>query len=198
MDNIALLAHAKDYIDDMAKGIHPLTKAEIPENDTLNNVRISRCLFYVSEVLEEVIANGGVTAPAPKREKKAEFAPEEIDWSTFTYSETPVCISQIAKQINDCKPENMKHLKVTALTDWLVDIGMLAVITANDRKRKEPTQNGLATGIILEERSGMYGPYTAVLYNESAQHFIIDNLPAVIAGGFNQKRSKKETTMHEE
>ncbi|MBR0414442.1 MAG: hypothetical protein IJI67_05190 [Clostridia bacterium] len=192
--DIALLAHAKDYIDDMAKGIHPLTKAEIPENDTLNNVRISRCLFFVSEVLEEVIANGGVSAPAPaKREKKVEFAPEEIDWSAFTYSEIPTGISQITKQINDCRPENMKHLKVTALTDWLVDIGLLTVITTGDKKRKEPTRRGVEMGILLEERTGMYGTYTAVLYNENAQRFIIDNLSAVIAGGFNKKRSREET-----
>ena len=37
------------------------------EDDVINNVRISRCLFYVSDVLRQVIENGGVIgAPAKK------------------------------------------------------------------------------------------------------------------------------------
>ena len=192
MMDIKLVTHAKEYIDDMAKGIHPLTKEELPEGDSLNNVRISRCLFFVSEVLEEVIENGGVKKP--KREKKQPFNIDAIDWSRYKYYKTPQNISDMAKQINALKPENMNNLKVTALTDWLVDIGMLEIITINGKNRKYPTQKGLAMGIIKEERMGIYGAYTVVMYDESAQHFVIDNLAAVIEGGFNNKsdRTPKE------
>lgn len=35
-------------------------------------------------------------------------------------------------------------------------------------------------GIIGEQRISQYGPYEAVLYNLNAQHFIVDNLDAII------------------
>jgi len=39
----------------MANGINPITGELVSGNDTLNNIQISRCLFYVSGVLREVI-----------------------------------------------------------------------------------------------------------------------------------------------
>ena len=45
--NLELLKHAKEYIEKMANGINPLTGEIVPDNDLINNIRISRCLFYV-------------------------------------------------------------------------------------------------------------------------------------------------------
>ena len=190
--DMQIVAHAKDYIDAMAKGKHPLTGQELPEGDTLNNVRISRCLFFVSDVLEEVLANGGVGAP--KKEKKQPFRVQGIDFSKMHYKETPRNISDIVNDINALRPENMSKLKVTAVTDWLVDIGMLEIVTISGKNRKQPTAKGLAMGILKEERVGLYGPYTVVLYSADAQHFIVDNLIAVIEGGYNSTKERKKST----
>lgn len=46
--DLNLLEHAKNYIDKMANGINPLTNENVSESDLINNVKISRCLFYVS------------------------------------------------------------------------------------------------------------------------------------------------------
>ena len=43
--DLELLKHAKSYIEKMANGINPLTGEKIPNNELINNVRISRCLF---------------------------------------------------------------------------------------------------------------------------------------------------------
>ena len=190
--DIKLVQHAKDYIDAMARGVHPLTGQEIPEADTLNNIKISRCLYYVSDVLGEVIENGGVSKP--QKGKKEPFDETKIDVSQIKYSKSPKNVSDLVTQINELRPENMVKLKITAITDWLVDIGMLEILTFNDKNRKLPTAKGLSMGIVKEERTGLYGTYQAVLYNEAAQHFIIDNLPAIIQGGYNGKRerAKKE------
>lgn len=190
--DIKLVQHAKDYIDAMARGVHPLTGQEIPEADTLNNIKISRCLYYVSDVLGEVIENGGVSKP--QKGKKEPFDETKIDVSQIKYSKSPKNVSDLVTQINELRPENMVKLKITAITDWLVDIGMLEILTFNDKNRKLPTAKGLSMGIVKEERTGLYGTYQAVLYDENAQHFIIDNLPAIIQGGYNGKRerAKKE------
>lgn len=51
------LVYAKKYVEQMANGINPLNQQPIAEQDLLNNVHISRCLFFVSDVLQSVIEN---------------------------------------------------------------------------------------------------------------------------------------------
>lgn len=58
MDDFELTCRAKIYIEKLANGINPLTDDNVPEGDIVNNVKISRCLFFVADVLEKVIENG--------------------------------------------------------------------------------------------------------------------------------------------
>lgn len=44
-----------------------------------------------------------------------------------------------------------------------------------------PTEIAMGFGITLEYRNGMNGSYSVVVYNTDAQHFIIDNLDAVLS-----------------
>ena len=190
--DIKLVEHARDYIEDLAKGINPLTKEAVDDNDIINQVKISRCLFYVADVLGAVAENGGITGKKAPKPKQEDFDIQKLDLTQFGYSAQPIGISVIAQKINALKPENMKKLKITALTNWLVDIHMLSIVQVNGKNHKRPTVNAESIGITMEERDGQYGPYYAVLYNEAAQHFIIDNLHAVIEGGYNGGRKKEE------
>ena len=61
---LEIMTHAKHYIDQMANGVNPLTGEPANESDIINNVRISRCLFYVSDVLRQVIEKGGLQKKA--------------------------------------------------------------------------------------------------------------------------------------
>lgn len=181
--DVNLVSHAKDYIDDLAKGVNPFTKEEVNEDDIINNVKISRCLFYVSEVLGEVIANGGVSKST--KPKPIEFNIDSVDLSGIEIMDVPVTVSVIVKKINDVKPENMKKLNVTAITNWLVSINMLEVVIINNKNVKKVTIDGEELGLIEEKRIGQYGKYFAVTYNKNAQQFILDNLNSIINGGFN-------------
>ena len=60
MTELETIQHAKNYLDKLARGINPLTDEPVPEEELINNVRISRCFFYVSDVLRRVLENGGV------------------------------------------------------------------------------------------------------------------------------------------
>ena len=191
--DIKLTAHAKDYIDDLARGVNPFTKENVADEDIINNVKISRCLFYVSDILGEVISNGGINAKRISKPKQDSFDVEKLDLDNFTHSVQPIPVSAIANKINELKPENMKKLKTTAITNWLVDINMLSVVQINGKNHKRPTANGESLGITMEQRDGRFGPYYVVLYNENAQHFIIDNLPAIIDGGYNEGQKKTES-----
>ena len=61
MTELEVMQRAKMYIDKLANGINPIDDTAVSENDVINNVRLSRCFFYVSEILRQVIENGGTT-----------------------------------------------------------------------------------------------------------------------------------------
>ncbi|MBO5185160.1 MAG: hypothetical protein J6D79_05435 [Clostridia bacterium] len=54
------------------------------------------------------------------------------------------------------------------------------MINTEGKKRKRPTAEGAELGIFVKERIGQHGIYHVVLYNKSAQKFIVDNIPSVI------------------
>ena len=133
MTDLEIMQRAKTYIDKLANGINPLDDTTLSENDIVNNVRISRCLFYVSDVLRQVIENGGNVSN--KKTPKEPFYISFGDIQKFPFSNTPIPISEIAKRINEITPnENMKKLTYKHLTEWLVSIEMLYVETKPDGK----------------------------------------------------------------
>ena len=191
MTELEKIAYAKSFIDRLANGINPLDNQPVREEDVVNNVRLSRCFFFVSDILRQVIENGGTTRQ--KRPKKVPFAlaPEEL--SRLSPSENPIPISEFVKRINDSIDlEKMKKLPARLLTRWLIGIGMLRVENdADGKSRRVPTEEGRQIGIFSETRRGMYGEYTVVLYNRAAQEFLLDNLPAIVAFG-NATEERKE------
>jgi len=181
MTELETMERARLYMEKLANGINPLDGSMIPDGEVVNNVRLSRCFFYVENVLRQVIENGG-TAQAPKKPKKLAFDLPLGMRDAFDFSQTPISVSEITKRINDLiTDENMKKLTTTMLTDWMKEIGLLQVeLGADGKNRTMPTDSGRNMGITTEERMGQYGLYTVVVYSLGAQRFILDNLDAVI------------------
>ena len=48
------LTVAIDWISKLANGMNPIDGSSLPDSDIVNNVHISRCLFFVSDLLEEI------------------------------------------------------------------------------------------------------------------------------------------------
>ncbi|MBQ4109834.1 MAG: hypothetical protein IJC74_03005 [Clostridia bacterium] len=174
------LERAKLYMEKLANGINPIDNTVIPDNDTVNNVRLSRCFFYIADVLGKVVEDSKRT-----EKKKVKKVPFDISFEVvqqFPFSGSPLPVSKIAENINSLiDTEFMKKITYKNITDWLISIGMLSVITNGAGKStKIPTEAGIEIGISTEDRIGKNGPYTAVVYNLDAQHFIVDNIDAVI------------------
>ena len=192
MTELEKIAYAKSFIDKLANGINPLDDTPIPDDDIANNVRLSRCFFYVSDILRQVYENGGVTKP--KRTPKIPFAVSLEQLEKFEYSVEPIPVSEIAKRIYAMADnENMEKVSYRQINQWLLNIGMLYLHGFGGKKPvKRPTDEGNQIGITVETRMGRYGEYQVVLYNEDAQRFILDNLEAVIAT--EAKRGKSYDT----
>ena len=142
MTELEIMQHAKDYLDKLAKGIDPLTGREVPEGEIINNVRISRCRFYVADVLRQVIENGGVIG-APS--KKGELAPYALPFearSRYAFGEWPLSVSQIAQRLNELVDlSTMQKLKTTSITKFLLQSGLLFEEEGpSGNKNKRPTE----------------------------------------------------------
>ena len=176
MDEIEKITKAKMYIEKLANGENPINNQKVADNDVVNNIEVTRCLFYVANILGDIVRNKG------KLPVKVPFTVSQEQLDKFEFSETPITISEICKRLNSLVDSNyVMQLKLNCITEWLVSIEILYNdISSSGKKRKLPTENGINMGIIREQRISQYGPYEAVLYDLNAQHFIVDNLDAII------------------
>lgn len=179
MNDLQKLIQTKQYLDKLADGINPFTDEELPDTDIVNHVKISRSLFYLSALLDRVIANGG--KPERKRRSTA-FTITQEALSRFEYSEMPIALSEIVRRINALADiDSMGKLSFRTVSNWLIQIGALQeIIGADGRRAKRPSPIGQELGIALETRSGYRGNYQVVVYNKAAQQFILDNLLSVL------------------
>lgn len=180
MTELEMINRAKTYIDKLANGVNPLTDEPVSENDIVNNVRISRCFFYISDLLRR-FAEGGFPE-AVKKGKKQPFIITEEQRKRFEFSETPISVSEIARRFNAAvNTEGAVQMRYSGITFWLIESGLLSVDRREDgREVKLPTAAGMELGISQEVRSGANGSYTVVVYNENAQRYIVDNIDAIL------------------
>ncbi len=55
MTELEKMKRAKNYLDKMAQGIDPITNKPVPDTECICQERISKCLTYVSALLEKTI-----------------------------------------------------------------------------------------------------------------------------------------------
>lgn len=206
MTELEKLQRAKMYIDKMANGINPIDDKPFADDDAINNVRISRCLFYVSDVLNQVIDNNGVVGKTKKSKvPKAPFTLSLEEIKQFTPSEIPMSVTEISDRLNGMVDlEKCKKINSSTISNWLVEIDLLEIqLSSEGKKTKRPTQHGNDLGIFVEDRIGMYGPYSVVLYNANAQQFIVDNIDAIVESKYNKNKEAENqgiawSSAHEE
>ena len=193
MTELELLQRARMYMDHLARGYNPLDGSEIPEGEVVNQVRISRCLFYVTEVLDQVISQRS-PEPQKKKEKsqRKSFFLTDAQKAAFPFSQEPVTISALIQKLNGLTdPEAVTPIHHRQISDWLVDAGFLTtIVTQEGRHFRLAAPQGAAVGIVNAERIGKDGTYQVVTYREEAQHFLLDHLDAILA--FSAHRLRKE------
>lgn len=166
----------KEWILKLANGINPLDESPIKDDDIVNNIKISRCLFFAAEIIDLSIQKNA----HKEKDNRIEFniSPEDLNKVNIIES---TGISNFVKEINKLVPDNMKPLNYTKILTWLLSNGYMSEVTKSDgRKTKHPTEAGRSIGISTEIRTGTYGQYIYVMYNAHAQRFILDNLYSII------------------
>lgn len=146
MTELETMQRAKMYMERLAQGIDPITNQEVPGDSVLNNVKLARCFFYVSDVLGQVIANGGVIGVKPKLQA---FTITTDQLSKVQISQEPIRVTQLVDMISGAVGDSrMKKLRTTVITDWLLEKGFMEKqIGPDGRSVRVPTQNGLMIGL---------------------------------------------------
>ena len=178
MTELEKIAYAKSFIDKLANGINPLDDGPIPEGDIANNVRLSRCFFYVSGILGQVYENGGVG----KVERTIPFSITPAQLANFEVSPYSISASEISRKLAVLVNNPiMKSFSVPKLNQWLIQKGLLYETTdCLGKPRKMPTEQGKSMGISAEHKMGREGEYIAVLFDARAQRFIINNVYEIL------------------
>lgn len=181
------MKHAKEYIDKLANGIDPFTDKPVPDDDIVNNVKLSRCFFYISGILEKVIENGGEVSPVKTVEvvksgrRGVVVITDEARaaFKCFINEVTPTAFTDMINKHLD--PDISGRLKKNAIADWLSEVGMLENYELpNGKMRRRPTESGSNEGIRLSEYFSADGfPRAAIMLSPAAQQFILDNIDAI-------------------
>lgn len=126
-----------------------------------------------------MIANGGVVGGKTKFQAFTITMEQLLRVQT---SQEPVRVTQLVDMISAVVDNmQMKKLRTTVITDWLVEKGFMEKqLGPDDKSVRVPTQNGVTIGLSTQTRQGQYGEYQAVFYNAAAQQFVLDNLPAML------------------
>jgi hypothetical protein len=175
MEDKQLLAHAKDYIDQMAEGINPLTGEKEPDGSCLGQARISRCLQYVSGVLEQILNDTYLPRselPAPKP-PKLPFTLTEEELHAVTPETKKISLTRLLDHIYSFgQTEHMKKIPYKQAVNWLIEQGVLQ----KQEDKILPTPFGEEIGVSWSDTAFYPGVYYAV----SAQQWIIDRLPELL------------------
>lgn len=193
MTELEKIEYARSFLERLANGINPLDGLPIPEQDLANNVRLSRCFSYVSELLRQVVENGGIRSSKAAKVHKKDFELTEEERGKLQVSERALTVSEIAERLNGLiDRDSTRRISAASINQWLLERQLLEIVVRPDGKtRKLPTAQGRELGLFTEERTGQYGSYLIVLFAPSAQQFLYDNIEA-IAAARHEQRAKRE------
>ncbi|HJB04441.1 MAG TPA: hypothetical protein H9715_01675 [Candidatus Merdibacter merdigallinarum] len=185
MVDVEKLRKVKQCIDSLAEGLNPFTGQPLPEEDIVNDVRVSRSLFLASAFLQEQMQ--GKTEKKNGKKQAFRLSLEERDRVEF--SSRPISASELARRMNNAAgAQDCKKITYRQITDWLVEVGMLKLVENVAGTQRRPTESGKKMGISVESRIGQSGPYQVVLYSAEAQRFIVDNVDAIMAFALDKEK----------
>lgn len=187
MDEREKIAYAKSFIDKMAEGINPLTGEQIPDGELLNNVRISRCLFYVSEILGKAISYEETPQKKAVKSKIKRYVWKDEFAELFRFSNEPVYMKYIVGNFDELNAEEGIKFPRVALSRWLFAGNYIEEIEKNGKNYKFPTQKGLDNGFLSVYRDDYGSGYYALMYSLAAQKLIVGSAAEILGEYYGEK-----------
>lgn len=201
MNKRRVIQHAKGYLDLLSKGIDPISQKEVDPASIVAEPRLQKCFAFVSDLLEELLANDGhvalsydgadapPNASAPQYElvrKKDPFRLSQEQRGRVMIAKGPVTPITFVNHINRViDSEAMEKLSIKSINTWLLKNEYIsqtkqpAVITKTVMK---PMLKAVDIGI---EEAETTDPKTGeiksrIVLTQKAQQFLLDNLDRIL------------------
>ena len=168
MDKSAI-AEIQKSIESLAYGINPFTGEPVKDDDTLNDVKISRCLFAASDVLKELLNTKHLF-----KVKKHIFVYDEEKNAKIEISPYPVSVYQLIGNILNVYGQENK-LTYYDLVPFLLGKGLL-MENPEGKPKLIASEQGNGVGILNVRRQSRYGPRWRIVFNEKGQKYVISLL----------------------
>ena len=189
-----ILERAEQYIRKLSIGVNPLNEETLPEGDTCRQERISKCLAYVADYLQQKIAPKREPQPQKKKSKREARAPRKFATAELAFtpevlgryevSEEPVSLSGVVRRLNALLPEGsgMMPLIYSDVAEILTREGLLLKEAGEKGKETNlPSPRGEEMGFVRTEADirGHHAVYTKC--NAAAQKFILEKIQDCVA-----------------
>ena len=164
MTELEILKNAKACIEYLAKGIDPLTKNPVSENDVVKKTAIIKYLNFIAKVLEKNIVS------EQEIQKKI---------TNFKANEEPITIKRIEQIINaNVSPEEEEFISVNVISCWLEMQGLLIRISHGENSYpRHATEKAFDYGIKNLYKKN--GNLKCVMYDKKAQQWIYDSVAEI-------------------
>lgn len=169
-NEVSMIKRAELYMNLLSQQKDPFTGQAVPADSLLNNERLLRCFHFVSQILQEVLAekSGADSLPvSPPSQRAGEDLP----------------LSKITEKLHaPAETAPSPPLETSELTEWLLLSGYLCHSTREDgTTRIVPAAKGEALGIYRTERTRRDGRiYHLNLYPPNVQELLRAHLPEIL------------------
>ena len=195
MNKRQIIQHAKNYLELLSKGIDPIRQGNVDPASVVAEPRLQRCFAFVSDILEELLANGGYVAlpddgpDAPQFElvrKKQAFRLSQEQRRSVYIPREPVTPIMFVNHINRAIDSGaMEKLSVKRIHAWLLKNEYIAETrqpAVINRAVMKPLQKaagiGIEEGETTDPNTGEIK--TRLLLTPRAQQFLLDNLDRIL------------------
>lgn len=176
MNETEKIEKAINVLQKIAKGIDPLTGGQISEDSFLNDPKIIRCFYFVSEVLDNVVKG------AYSNRNLTNFNITEEQRKNVVFPEGKIGVNEFSKVINKyIDPITSKKITGVELNKRLKKRGILSEVETNDGKKRTVTNDSsIKYGFesISREYNGV--EYDQVVINDKGKYFLLENLEKIM------------------
>lgn len=180
MEEREKLLKARDILQKIANGINPINEQSIEKDKEsfLDDPRIIRCFFYISDVLSRVI-DGQINrnTKSPNR-----FSITEEEKNLVRLPQGNIGVNEFTRCINNVIDLNRsKKLSGVELNKQLKAIGLLSEQRLEDGKTRTIINDKSGDyGIETEKRNYNGNDYDMVVFNDKGKRYLLDNIDKIM------------------
>lgn len=166
---------AREVLLKIAHGTNPITGNDVGEDGLLNDPRIIRCLYFVSDVLENVL-DGSYS-----KRKYTSFVITPEQKSRVNLPEGKIGVNKFSKCINEVLDMNSKELTGLELNKKLKQMNILGEAVNDDGKTVTTINDSSHEyGFEVEHRKFNGKEYDMVVINDTGKNYLLENLENIM------------------